>query len=77
MHTSIRDAEVEEEETNPLAGGLPAVSARGVRKSDLSGRTRPGTRGKERVARGLEKFMGLPLHGALISVAVSPVLPGR
>lgn len=31
----------------------------------------------ERVARGLEKFMGFPLHGALISVAVSPVLPGR
>lgn len=57
--------------------GLPTVAARGERKNDLLGRTRAGTRGKERVARGLEKFMGFPLHGALIGVAVSPVLPGK
>ena len=41
------------------------------------GRTRAKAREKERVARELEKFMGFPLHGALISVAVSPVLSSR
>jgi len=79
FRTGSTDAHVNrdaEKEINPLAGGLP-VAARGERKSDLLGRTRAGTRENERVARGLEKFMGFPLHGALISVAVSPVLPGK
>jgi len=47
------------------------------RKLDLLGRTHAKARGKERIVRGLEKFMGFPLHGALISVAVSPVLLSR
>ncbi|KYM77028.1 hypothetical protein ALC53_12564 [Atta colombica] len=42
--------------------------------NDLLERTHAKARGKERVVRGLEKFMGFPLHGALISVAISPVL---
>ena len=47
------------------------------RKSDLLERTHAKARGKEKVVRGLEKFMGFPLHGALISVAISPVLLSR